>query len=91
MLEAAICLSVVAQNILKHLVQLTEIVISGSRFHYRKKRLTKFRRECRCLSGEPSSMAEHVTHMLAIRLLWRTVMGAVCQWFERGRVVAHKA
>src|SRR5665213_1889417 len=89
-IEPVLVLPVVAQNILEHLIQLTEVVIRSSRFDNRQKFLAPHRRECRRLTGEPSSMTEHVTCMFAIRPLRRTIVGAGSERFWHDRVFDHK-
>ena len=90
-IEPVFVLPVVAQNFLKQLVQLAEVVIRRRPLDRRHKRTAPFgRQRCRC-PGKPCRITEDITRMVAIRLFRCAIVGAVGQWFKRGRGFAHKA
>ena len=91
MIVAALVLSIVAQDFLKQLVQLAEVVVGGSPLNRSQKWLAPLGRERRCIPGEECRITAHVADVVAISLLRRAVAGAVGQWLRDFETVGHKA
>ena len=75
MVEAAICPAIVAQDILKHVVQLAEIVISGSGFDDRQERFALLWRECCRCTSKCHGSAQDIPRVIVIQLLRRAITG----------------
>ena len=91
MFEASICPAVVAQNILKHLVQLAQVVVSGSRVYHRQESFTPLWRECRSFARKEHRIAPDITDMFAIRLFGCAIVGTVRQRLLSFWTTGHKA
>jgi hypothetical protein len=81
-IEPVFVLPVVAEDFLKQLLQLAEVMVGGSPFDCRHKGLLPLGRERRRILSKQRGIAADIADVISVGLLWRAVTSTVRQRFK---------